>query len=76
MKTLQVRHVPDETHAVLRKRAAEAGMSLQEFVLALLNDFAVRPTLAEVLSRAGRRAGGRVGLARAAAQLRTERDRR
>ncbi len=28
MKTLQVRNLPDETHAVLRRRAAEAGMSL------------------------------------------------
>ncbi|MGH2733311.1 MAG: FitA-like ribbon-helix-helix domain-containing protein [Actinomycetota bacterium] len=76
MKTLQVRRVPDETHSVLRRRAGEAGMSLQEFVLALLNSFASQPSISEVLARAGGRAGGRVGLARAASQLRTERDRR
>jgi plasmid stability protein len=30
MTTIQVRHVPPETHAVLRRRAAERGMSMQE----------------------------------------------
>jgi len=76
MKSLQVRDVPEQTHAVLRRRAAEAGMSLQEYLLSVLNDLASRPTVSEVLARAGGRSGGKGGLAAAAAQLRAERDAR
>lgn len=76
MRSLQIRDVPDSTHSALRRRAAEAGMSLQEYVLSILNDFASRPTVVEVITRAGGRAGGKVGLARAAADLRAERARR
>lgn len=74
MKAVQIRDVADTTHAVLRRRAAAAGMSLQEYLLAALNDMAARPTVEEVLDRAGGRAGGRVGLRRAADDLRTDRD--
>jgi plasmid stability protein len=76
MKTLQVRNLPDQTHAVLRRRAAEAGMSLQEYVLAALNELAARPTVGEVLARAGGRSGGQVSLAAAASHLRAEREER
>ncbi len=76
MKNVQVRNVPDDVHAVLRRRAAEAGMSLQEYLLATLEDLAARPTVQEVLARAGGRAGGRVPLSRAARDLRAERGRR
>jgi plasmid stability protein len=75
-KNVQIRGVPDKTHAVLRRRAAEAGMSMQEYLLSILNDLASRPTVAEVLARAGGRSGGRVGLEGAAEHLRAERDRR
>ncbi|MBW3601354.1 MAG: hypothetical protein KY434_01485 [Actinobacteria bacterium] len=74
MKVVQVRNVPEETHAVLRRRAAEAGMSLQEFLLAHLNDFARRPTVAEVLAGAGQRAGGHFSVERVVADLRAERE--
>jgi antitoxin FitA len=73
---VQVRDVPDETHAVLRRRAGAAGMSLQEYLLAILNDLASRPTVSEVLARAGGRSGGRVGLKTAANLLREERNHR
>lgn len=76
MKSIQIRVVSEETHAVLRRRAAEAGMSLQEYLRSLLDEVAARPTVREVLARAGGRAGGRVGLAAAAAHLRAERDAR
>lgn len=76
MATIQVRDVPEGTHTTLRRRAAEAGMSLQEYVLDVLNDVAARPSVEEVLRRAGGRAGGRVGLKYAAQAIRTERDRR
>ncbi len=73
MKTLHVRNVPDRTHEVLRRRAAGRGMSLQEYVLAALDELVERPTLEEVLERAGGRSGGRVGLEAAADDLREER---
>lgn len=76
MKNLQIRNVTDETHSVLKRRAAAAGMSLQEYLLSVLSDFAGRPTVHEVITRAGGRAGGKVGLAKAVADLRAERSRR
>lgn len=51
-------------------------MSLQEFLLALVNEAASRPTVVEVLRRAGSRAGGRMSLGEAAGHLRAERDAR
>ena len=48
IRTLQVRN-PDKTHAVLRRRAAKAGISLQEYLLMTLNELAERPTVREVL---------------------------
>ena len=57
MKAIQVRNVPDETHRELRVRAAAAGMSLSDYVLAELQRVAARPPAAEVLKRAQGRAG-------------------
>ncbi len=74
--SVQVRDVPDETHGILRRRAAARGMSLQEYLLAALNELADRPTVDEVLRRAGGRAGGRIGLDAAADAQREERDAR
>ena len=76
MSAIQIKDVPEETHAVLRRRAAESGMSLQEYLRARLIADASQPTVDEVLARAGGRDGGRVPLKRAAAALRAERDRR
>jgi antitoxin FitA len=76
MPSVQIKDVPDETHAVLRKRAAASHQSLQEYRLARLVDEASRPTLDEVLDRAGGRAGGSVPLKAAASTLRVERARR
>jgi hypothetical protein len=56
-KTLQVRDVPENIHATLRARAAEAGMALSEYVLRELTALAERPTVIEVLRRAGQRSG-------------------
>ena len=58
MKTIQVRGVPDAVHRVLRTRAAAAGVSLSDFALEELERVAERPPVAEVLRRAGSRAGG------------------
>jgi plasmid stability protein len=76
MPTVQIKNVPEQTHAVLRRRAAAAGQSLQEYLRARLIEDASEPTLDEVLNRAGSRAGGTVPLKTAVATLRADRDRR
>lgn len=76
MPSVQIKNVPQEAHRVLRRRAAAAGQSLQEYLLARLVEEASRPTLEEVLRRAGDRAGGRVPLVDAARAVRVERDER
>jgi antitoxin FitA len=76
MVSVQIKDVPEGTHAVLRRRAAAAGQSLQEYLLARLVQDAGRSTLDEVLDQAGGRAGGRVTLAAAAKAVRDDRDRR
>lgn len=74
MKTIQVRNVPDEVHRVLRTRAADADISLSDFVLRELERVTARPPVAEVLARAQERAGGVDGAAIVAA-VRAGRDR-
>ena len=76
MPSVQIKDVPEQTHAVLRRRAAEAHQSLQEYLLGRLVDEASRPTLDEVLDRAGSRAGGAVTLTEASDLIRFDRDRR
>ena len=72
--SVQVKDVPDDVHATLRRRAAIAGQSLQEYLLARLVDEARSPTLDEVLARAEHRTGGQVSLAAAAKVVRADRD--
>lgn len=76
MPTIQVKDVPAAVHVALRRRAAAAGQSMQEYVLGLLHAEATTPTLDEVLDRAGGRAGGRAGFDAAAEAVRAERDAR
>ncbi len=76
MPSVQTKDVPEHTHAVLRRRAAAAHQSLQEYLRARLIDEASEPTLDEVVDRAGGRAGGSVPLKAAAAAVRADRDRR
>lgn len=61
MPSVQIKDVPPETHEVLRRRAALAHQSLQEYLRARLIEEASRPTIDEVLARAGGRAGGDLG---------------
>ena len=76
MPSVQIKDVPDETHAVLRQRAAAAHQSLQEYLRSRLIEEASRPTLDEVLDRAAGRAGGRVPIKSTVSTLRAERARR
>jgi plasmid stability protein len=72
-KMVQIRHVPDALHRTLRTRAADAGHTLSDYLLAELERLAARPTRGEMLTRLhGRK---RVTLKTAAATIiREERD--
>jgi plasmid stability protein len=76
MTSIQIKDVPEEVHAVLRRRAAAAHQSLQEYLRRWLIEETSRPTMDEVLERAGGRSGGSVPLKTAVATLRDERARR
>jgi len=54
-RMIQVRNVPDSLHRGLKARAAMAGMSLSDYLLAELREIAERPTLAELRERLHRR---------------------
>lgn len=75
MPNIQIKDVPEATHAVLRQRASAAHQSLQEYLLGKLIEDASQPTFAEVLDRAGLREGGSLSLEDAAAAVRFERAR-
>ena len=51
---IQIRHVPDEMHRTLKSRAAKAGMSLSDYLLAELRQIAERPTMEEMRERLAR----------------------
>ncbi len=50
-KMIQVRNVPDALHRTLKARAALAGMSLSDYLLAELERAAARPTADEMRAR-------------------------
>jgi antitoxin FitA len=72
--SVQIKDVPADVHAVLRTRAAAAGQSLQEYLLGRLVADARRPTLDELLERAGGRAGGATSFRDAARIVRSDRE--
>jgi plasmid stability protein len=75
MPNIQIKDVPEDTHAVLRQRASAAHQSLQEYLRSKLIAEAARPTLDEVLDRAGGRAAASLPLRDAVSALRFERAR-
>jgi plasmid stability protein len=48
---LQIRDVPDDVHRTLKARAAASGVSLSEYVRAVLERTTSRPTPAELAAR-------------------------
>lgn len=50
-KMIQLRNVPDSLHRGLKARAAMAGMSLSDYLLAEIKEIAAKPTLAEFRDR-------------------------
>jgi plasmid stability protein len=75
-KNIQIRNVPDDVHEVYKRRAAAAGMSLQEYLLADLTKQAGQPTMDEVLDRIGSRdhTGSTVTVEDIVADIRRQRD--
>jgi plasmid stability protein len=55
-KMIQIRNVPDGLHRRLKARAALAGMSLSDFLLAEARRLIERPTPAELRARLESRA--------------------
>lgn len=53
---LQIRDVPEEARRGLKARAAARGQSLNAYLLDVIERETARPTVAEVLDRAARRA--------------------
>ncbi|MQA86061.1 MAG: hypothetical protein GEV03_15885 [Streptosporangiales bacterium] len=75
-KTLQIRGVPDDVHAAVRARAAQAGLSVSDYLLNLVSELVSRPTMAEVVERAKAlaRTGGGASRADIHAVIREGRD--
>ena len=74
-RMIQLRNVPDALHRALKARAAMAGMSLSDYLLAEIREIAERPTLSELRQRVERRQPVALPLP-AAAVMRAERDAR
>jgi antitoxin FitA len=52
MGAIQVKNVPADLHEALRRRAADEGMDLQDYVLMLIRRDLRRPTMREWLEEA------------------------
>lgn len=50
-KMIQIRNVPEDLHRTLKARAAQAGVSLSDYLLEEARRAAERPTLGELLER-------------------------
>jgi plasmid stability protein len=74
-KMIQIRHVPDDLHRKLKARAALAGMSLTDYLLAEIRRVAERPTATEILERLRSRSTVTPGIP-VADMVREERDTR
>jgi plasmid stability protein len=50
-KMVQIRNMPEDWHRTLKARAARAGMSLSDYLLAELGNSVERPTFDELMDR-------------------------
>jgi antitoxin FitA len=55
-RMIQLRHVPDALHRRLKVRAAQAGMSLSDYLIREVRKVAERPSLEEMIERLRSRA--------------------
>jgi len=74
-RMIQLRNVPEDLHRTLKSRAATAGMSLSDYLLAEIRQIEERPTVAELRERLHRRRGVALHVS-AADAVRQERDAR
>ena len=74
-EVIQVRNVPEDVHADLKRQAQEAGLSLNRFLLGEFERIARRGQNAELLTRAARRKGRRVPSSRIVEEVRADRQR-
>lgn len=74
MSTLQIRDVPDDVKAILKKRVADAGQSLSEYALEQLRTGTEYPTYRELTEQI--RKDGPVETTRAAELIWADRDSR
>jgi plasmid stability protein len=74
MPNVQVRGVPEDVHRRLKSQAALSGQSLNEYLLARMNDIARLPTVPELAERIRERAPYEGPSS--AALIREDRDRR
>jgi antitoxin FitA len=74
MPSVQIKNVPPDVHQVLRRRAAAAGQSMQEYLLGLLTQSARTLTMDEILERIEQRTGGGLSLEFAVEAQRAERE--
>ena len=51
MSYIQIRNVPEDLHRKLKMRAAQAGMTLSDYLLAEIRKSADVPTLEEIVAR-------------------------
>ena len=51
MPHIQIRNVPDDVHRRLKARAAAAGMTLSDYLLAEARQLAELPTVEEIVAR-------------------------
>jgi plasmid stability protein len=54
-RMIQLRNVPETLHRTLKMRAAMAGMSLSDYLVAEIRQVAERPTVTELRERLHRR---------------------
>lgn len=52
MATVQIRNIDDTAYAILRRRAADSGRSLQEYLRLELERSARKPTVSEAIAMA------------------------
>lgn len=74
-KMIQIRHVPEDVHRILKVRAAEAGMTLSDYLREEITRVARRPRIEDVLERISTRRSPKKAIDSAAA-VRAERDAR
>ena len=74
-KMVQIRNMPDTMHRILKAKAALAGMSLSDFLLAEMRLVAERPSIEELRARVRNRTKFE-GLTPAADIIRQQRDSR